>query len=99
MFDKDVVITALDPVVGVPVPGEGGTFSANAGWHGTLPAGVEFAVASAARGSDARFAAVASSSGFWTTAKIGWTVAVASAIVVAGLFAATLTLGKPRKGE
>lgn len=101
MFDKDVAITALDPIVGVPVPGAGGTFSANAGWHGTLPAGGEFTVVSAAGGSDARFAAVAgpSAARFWTPTRVGMAVAIASAIVVAGLFAATLTLGKSRKGE
>lgn len=99
MFDKDVSVTALDPISAVPVPG-GGTFNANAGWHGLIPAGVEFSVAMAGVGSDPRFAqvmpAVASR---WSPVKIGLIIAGASAIVVVGLFAATLTLGKRSKDD
>ena len=100
LFDKDVLVTAIDAIQAVPVPG-GGTFSANPGWHGVVPAGVEFAVVSAGAGSDPRFAAVALplpvASDSRSLLRLGVIVTIATAIVAAGLFAATLMLGRKKE--
>lgn len=89
---KDVQVVALDPVSATPVV-SGGEFAANPGFKAIVPKGVLFAVETAAEGSTLASAPVSNRA---SSSRVGMIIAVASAIVVVGLFAATLSLGKPK---
>jgi hypothetical protein len=99
VFNKDVAAQAVDPIVAEPVASPGSTFTANPGMSATVLADVQFAIVSAVAGSDTRFAAImpATPGGDHRALnRAGMIIAVASAITVVGLFAATLSLGKPK---
>lgn len=97
VFNKDVAAQAVDPIVAEPVASPGSTFTANPGMNATVLADVQFTVVSATEGSDSRFAAIMPAAGDRRALnRAGMIIAVASAITVVGLFAATLSLGKPK---
>lgn len=98
-FDKYVAAVAVDPVVAEPLVSPGSSFEAAPGMHATIPLSAVFSIVVAERGSDARFAALSALPGTGRAAvsRVGMIVAVASAIAVVGLFAATLTLGKEKR--
>jgi len=98
-FNKDAVVIAVDPVVTEPVASPGSSFSAQPGMAATIPAGTPFLVTFAETGSDARFAALTTmpvGADRRALNRVGTIIAVASAITVVGLFAATISLGKSK---
>lgn len=93
-FTKDAAVEAIDPVDATPIDA-GGMFSAQPGFKATIQAGMLFAVESAGAGSTGTVAAVpAVFSDRRALHRVGMIIAIASAITVVGLFAATLSLGE-----